>query len=68
MKVRFIPRVQRSLYHRGVHGALDVWTVRGKTAAGRYVLQPHSQPRKRKASLLFEVLFEVEPDLVVAEP
>jgi hypothetical protein len=47
MKVRFISRVQRELYSRGVQGALDAWTVHTKTSCGKLVLVK-SPPRTRR--------------------
>lgn len=47
MKVRFIPRVQRQLFLRGVHGATDAWTVKGETQGGKLVLlAPPRRARK----------------------
>lgn len=53
MKVRFIASVQQELYRRNVHGALDAWTVHGKTECGKLVLIAPCAPayKKRRTSL-----------------
>lgn len=65
MKVRFIPRVQRQLFLRGIHGATEAWTVKGETPAGKLVLAPPPRHKKKQGSKPLACFVEVHRECVV---
>ena len=66
MKVRFIPRVQRQLFLRGVHAATEAWTVKGETRGGKLLLTPPPRARtKKQARVHLACLVEVHKECVV---